>query len=228
MNVGRRTGYLFHPETGSNCDVLGKSYIISGKRQAIIYFIIMLIQNMIPSNLYTNRRIQIVTTKSCTVINQQWHLSYHGSVWVTWGEYEDVILNDLMSMTIGQGMCKSLVEKGDLDKPLIIFNRTTKRATDLQAKLQEGKTTVVESIEDAVAKADIIFTCLGDDAAITDTITTALKGNVKGKLFVDCSTVHPDTTNKLSRSIEEQGAHFVACPGMRLLAARFWYMALMK
>ncbi|MCJ1387368.1 hypothetical protein MMC18_000211 [Xylographa bjoerkii] len=113
---------------------------------------------------------------------------------------------------MGRGMCKNLVEKGDLDKPLIIFNRTTKRATDLQAKLSTGKSTVVEELGEAVAKADIIFTCLGDDQAITETLSTAVRGDVKGKLFVDCSTVHPDTTNKLVKTVEEHGAHFVACP----------------
>ena len=111
-------------------------------------------------------------------------------------------------------MCKSLVEKGDLDKPLIIFNRTQKRATDLNAMLPSGKLVVASSLEEAVSKGDIIFTCLGDDAAIKDTIVTALKGDVKGKLFVDCSTVHPDTTNMLAKSIQAQGAEMVACPGM--------------
>ena len=107
-------------------------------------------------------------------------------------------------------MCKNLVEKGDLDKPLIIFNRTQKRATDLNVKLPSGKSTVASSLEEAVSKADIIFTCLGDDAAITDTIAIAVKGDVKGKLFVDCSTVHPDTTNMLAKSIQAQGAELVA------------------
>lgn len=111
-------------------------------------------------------------------------------------------------------MCKSLVEKGDLDKPLIIFNRTQKRAVDLNAKLPSGKSVVASSLEEAVSKGDIIFTCLGDDAAIKDAIATALKGDVKGKLFVDCSTVHPDTTNELAKSIQAQGAEMVACPGM--------------
>ena len=112
-------------------------------------------------------------------------------------------------------MCKNLVEKGDLDKPLIIFNRTQKRATDLNARLPSGKSVVASSLEKAVSKGDIIFTCLGDDAAIKDTIAAAVKGNVKGKLFVDCSTVHPDTTNTLAKSIQAQGAEMVACPGMR-------------
>lgn len=113
---------------------------------------------------------------------------------------------------MGRGMCKNLVEKGDLDKPLIIFNRTQKRATDLNATLPSGKSTIASGLEEAVSRADIIFTCLGDDAAIKDTITTAIKGNVKGKLFVDCSTVHPDTTNLLAKSIHDQGAELVACP----------------
>jgi len=109
-------------------------------------------------------------------------------------------------------MCKNLVEKGDLDKPLIIFNRTNKRSIDLQAKLPQGESHVAESLEEAVSKADIIFTCLGDDAAIKDTITNAAEVDVKGKLFVDCSTVHPDTTTTLAKFLEAQGAHFVACP----------------
>ena len=107
-------------------------------------------------------------------------------------------------------MCKNLVEKGDLNKPLIIFNRTQKRAIDLNEKLSPGKSTIASDLEEAVSKADIIFTCLGDDAAIKDTIATAVEGNVKGKLFVDCSTVHPDTTNMLAKSIQAQGGELVA------------------
>lgn len=109
-------------------------------------------------------------------------------------------------------MCKNLVEKGQLDKPLLIFNRTTKRAEDLSKSLPSGKSTVSSSIEDVVSKSDIIFTCVGDDAAINETIDSALKGDTKGKLFVDCSTVHPDTTEGLAKKIIAAGAEFVACP----------------
>lgn len=109
-------------------------------------------------------------------------------------------------------MCKNLVEKGDLDKPLIIFNRTQKRADELQTKLTDGKSQVSSTIGEAVKKSDIVFTCVGDDAAIQETIDTALKEDVKGKLFVDCSTIHPDTTRKLGKQINEAGAEFVACP----------------
>lgn len=111
-----------------------------------------------------------------------------------------------------QGMCKNLVEKGDLDKPVIIFNRTEKRAKELNSRLPSGKSTVASTIADAVSKSDIIFTCVGDDAAINETIEAALQGNVKNKLFVDCSTVHPDTTEALAKKITDKGGEFVACP----------------
>lgn len=111
-------------------------------------------------------------------------------------------------------MVKNLVEKGNLDKPVLLFNRTTSRAQDLASSLPSAKAKAVESIEEAVNSADIIFTCVGDDKAIEDTISTAIKNDTKGKLFVDCSTVHPDTTDKLAKMINGAGAEFVACPGM--------------
>jgi 3-hydroxyisobutyrate dehydrogenase-like beta-hydroxyacid dehydrogenase len=109
-------------------------------------------------------------------------------------------------------MCKNLVEKGQLDKSLIIFNRTQKRAVDLSKSLPMGKSAVASTIEEAVSKSDIIFTCVGDDAAINEIIDAALNSNAKGKLFVDCSTVHPETSEGLAKKITGAGAEFVACP----------------
>jgi len=111
---------------------------------------------------------------------------------------------------MGRGMCKNLVEKGNLSNPLIIFNRTTQRAHDLSAKI--GHSTVASSIEEATAKSDIIFYCLGDDASVVSILEEILKTSVKGKIIVDCSTVHPDTTAKEAKMVEEKGGDFVACP----------------
>jgi len=114
---------------------------------------------------------------------------------------------------MGRGMVKNIVEKGSYSAPLAIYNRTVERAEKLSSSLPSGKTKVVKSIQEAVSEGDIIFTCVGDDKAITDTISTALKSpSAKGKLFVDCSTVHPDTTNQLAQTITSAGADFVACP----------------
>lgn len=114
-------------------------------------------------------------------------------------------------------MSKNLVKKGNLDKPLILYNRTKKRSDELAAKISSevgpGKTKVVDTVEEAAKEADIIFICLGDDAAVKDTVDAILKGDVAGKLIVDCSTVHPDTTNSLEKKITQKGAEFVGMPG---------------
>ncbi|KAF9694273.1 hypothetical protein EKO04_007853 [Ascochyta lentis] len=113
---------------------------------------------------------------------------------------------------MGRGMCANLVSKGNLDKPLILYNRTQKRADDLATKLGTDKTKVVSTIQGAVKESDIILMCLGDDAAVNDTVDTILKETVSGKTIVDCSTVHPDTTNALEKRITAAGAEFVGMP----------------
>jgi len=133
-----------------------------------------------------------------------------------WAEYVDNNPDqDDHLLTESQGMVKNIVEKGNLDKPIIIHNRTVARAEKLVSSLPSDSAKVAKSLEDAVNPSDIIFTCVGDDKAIEETINTALKGNAKGKLFVDCSTIHPDTTDKLAKTINDAGAEFVACPGKR-------------
>lgn len=109
-------------------------------------------------------------------------------------------------------MVKNLVEKGNLDKPLILYNRTRKRSEELAAKLPEGKTEIVDSLEEGIKKADIIFTIVSNDAAVQSVFEDLLKGDVAGKLFVDCSTIHPDTTDQVAKSVTDKGAQFVASP----------------
>ncbi|CAN9194230.1 unnamed protein product [Alternaria alternata] len=114
---------------------------------------------------------------------------------------------------IGLGnMGRNLVEKGNLDKPLILYNRTKSRSEDLASKLGGSKTKVVDTISDAVKSSDIIFMCLGDDAAVNSAVDAMLEAGVNGKLVVDCSTVHPDTTNGLEKKITEKGGEFVGMP----------------
>jgi hypothetical protein len=65
------------------------------------------------------------------------------------------------TLTAIQGMCKNIVEKGNLSQPLLIFNRTEQRSIDLSAKLQSGKTIVAPSIKEAVEKSDVsIYNCM--------------------------------------------------------------------
>lgn len=110
-------------------------------------------------------------------------------------------------------MCKNLVEKGNLDKPLILWNRTTARTELLSSKLGPDKTKVVHHVSDAAKEADIIFMCLGDDASVNDAVDIILEQDMKGKLVVDCTTVHPETSNATEKRLTENGVDFVSMPG---------------
>ncbi len=110
-------------------------------------------------------------------------------------------------------MCKNLVEKGNLEQPLLLFNRTKQRSIELSEQLPAGKTEVVDSIAAGVAKADIIFIILSKDDVVEAAVDEILKSNdVTGKLVVECSTIHPSTTSRLAQAITDRGAEFVAAP----------------
>lgn len=66
-----------------------------------------------------------------------------------------------MILSMGRGMVKNLVEKGNLSKPVLIQNRTVARAEKLAEALGKDKVTPVTTVEEAVKQSDIIFSCLG-------------------------------------------------------------------
>ncbi|RPB03214.1 hypothetical protein L873DRAFT_1670275 [Choiromyces venosus 120613-1] len=112
-------------------------------------------------------------------------------------------------------MVKNIVAKANLEAPPIVFNRNIQRSKELQASLgSPDKIIIADSIEDAVAKSDVIFTSLADDASVLDVIDTALTcpNGVKGKLFVETSTILPATTNALAEKVRSAGGEFVAAP----------------
>ncbi len=112
-----------------------------------------------------------------------------------------------------QGMCKNVIEKGAHSSPVLLYNRTKQRSVDFSAQFVADRTEIVDSIAAGVARADIIFTILAKDDVVervADEILAA--GDVKGKLFVECSTVHPDTTVRLAKRFHDRGAEFVAGP----------------
>lgn len=62
---------------------------------------------------------------------------------------------------MGRGMVKNLVEKGKLSKPVLIQNRTRARSDKLAEALGQDKVIAVDSVQEAVSKSDVIFSCLG-------------------------------------------------------------------
>ncbi|KAI0478960.1 NAD binding domain of 6-phosphogluconate dehydrogenase-domain-containing protein [Xylariaceae sp. FL0804] len=115
---------------------------------------------------------------------------------------------------MGRGMAKNLAEKGGLDRPLLLYNRTRRRAEDLAAALPAGRAEVADSLADGVRRADVVFSVLSNDAAVREVVDAALAlgGGLGGKLFVECSTIHPDAAEQIARDLTAAGAEVVVAP----------------
>ncbi|KAF4769964.1 hypothetical protein HAV15_012051 [Penicillium sp. str.  len=110
---------------------------------------------------------------------------------------------------IGRGMSQNIAQKGPQTGPILLYNRTAARATTHASQLTNAK--AVPTLTEAVNQSDLIFTCVGDDAAL-DSIVTAIISDptipqdLSSKTFIDCSTVHPDTSRRTEAAFNERGS----------------------
>jgi 3-hydroxyisobutyrate dehydrogenase-like beta-hydroxyacid dehydrogenase len=108
-------------------------------------------------------------------------------------------------------MCSNIAKKAGLSSPILIYDLSSARTAQVHAEIPD--TTPVTSIREAAQQSDIIFYSVTDDHAVTAVLEEILSStNVEGKLIVDCSTVHPDTTDHESDLVQSKGGSFVACP----------------
>ena len=116
-------------------------------------------------------------------------------------------------------MTKNLVLNGKLEKPIILWNRTEARAIEHQATISHA--VVAGSIEDAVSRSDHIWSCLSGQESVIPSFDKILRHDIRGKLFIECSTITPEATNELARKVIEAGAEFVAMPGTLFVTSVF-------
>jgi 3-hydroxyisobutyrate dehydrogenase len=109
---------------------------------------------------------------------------------------------------MGTAIAKRLREVGH---EVIVWNRNPKRAEPLVAAGAVAAATPAE----LASKAEAIVTIVTDAAAI-DAVYHGpgglLSGDVRGKLFVEMSTVQPETEIALERKVVASGAQLVECP----------------
>jgi len=92
-----------------------------------------------------------------------------------------------------------------------VWNRTReklKRVTDVGAR-------AVERLSEVPAASDVIFTMVTDDAAVEEIYRETnglLQADVRGKTFVDMSTILPKTVKTVADAVRESGACFVDAP----------------
>ena len=94
---------------------------------------------------------------------------------------------------------------------LTVFNRSI----DKTKPLKDKGALVAENPSEVADNAEIIFTMLGDDSAVEAVYLSEnglLSNDVRGRLFIDMSTIKPRTTIKISKEIEKKFAAFIDAP----------------
>ncbi|KAF1971185.1 6-phosphogluconate dehydrogenase-like protein [Bimuria novae-zelandiae CBS 107.79] len=113
--------------------------------------------------------------------------------------------------SMGRAMSKNLAEKGNLDKPVTLWNRTHTVASDWAATIGP-RTNAVEDLVEAIEDANMVWSCLATQDAVLSCFNRILETNVRGKLFIESSTVTPEALNKLAERVREAGAEFISMP----------------
>ncbi|MFZ0424609.1 MAG: NAD(P)-dependent oxidoreductase [Xanthobacteraceae bacterium] len=109
---------------------------------------------------------------------------------------------------MGSAIAARLLEAGH---EVTVWNRTPAKTKSLA----EAGATVAANPAAVAGASDAVITILTDGAAIDEVYGGAsglLSGNVKGKLFIEMSTVPPKVELALASKVRGAGADFVECP----------------
>ena len=109
---------------------------------------------------------------------------------------------------MGAAIAARLLARGHA---VMIWNRTVEKTRSLAA----AGATVAATPQELSTAADCIITVLTDAAAIDATYqgqSGLLAGKVRGKLFIDMSTVRPEVETALAAKVREKGAALIECP----------------
>ncbi|MEJ8845746.1 NAD(P)-dependent oxidoreductase [Variovorax rhizosphaerae] len=100
-----------------------------------------------------------------------------------------------------------------------VYNRTGAKAAAWVAQLTEAKAPGTlghaSTPREAVADADIVFSCVGNDDDLRSVVlgeTGALAGMRKGAVFVDHTTASADVARELSKAALAAGLQFIDAP----------------
>ncbi|KAE8380502.1 hypothetical protein BDV26DRAFT_130640 [Aspergillus bertholletiae] len=113
-----------------------------------------------------------------------------------------------MGLAMAKNLQKHLATKNAMN--LIYSNRTMARGDALKSLGATPET----SFAKLVGQCGIIFTMVSNDAVLQQLIASAIGSghSLRDKIFVDCSTVHPETVGLTVSKLREQQASFLAAP----------------
>lgn len=107
---------------------------------------------------------------------------------------------------MGAGMAANLLKSGYL---VAAWNRSEERRKAFE---QASGFRATGSLQDAVAAADIVLTCVSKDDDLREVIATALPHLKAGALIIDCSTVALTTAQTIATDLASNGQRFIDAP----------------
>ncbi|CAO1634943.1 unnamed protein product [Parajaminaea phylloscopi] len=145
-----------------------------------------------------------------------------------------------MGRSMAKNLAKNLAGRQPPLPPLLVYNRTAAKSHELQEECPKGTIKVAKSLEEVGSSCDLVLTSLSDDAAARKVFAELLAGEEKANgspesrhstaklgvdvgppgenkgrrtIFVDTSTLYPDTTGELERLVSSvPNRYFVAAP----------------
>ena len=109
---------------------------------------------------------------------------------------------------MGAAIAQRLIEVGH---QVTVWNRSTEKLKPVT----DAGAAIAATPAELAQKAEAVITILTDAAAIDAVYHGAsglLAGDVRGKLFIEMSTVQPHTAVTLAEKVRAKGAAFVECP----------------
>jgi 2-hydroxy-3-oxopropionate reductase len=109
---------------------------------------------------------------------------------------------------MGKPMARNLLKAGF---PLIVWNRTKERGSDL---LGEGAKWGA-SPREVAEQSDVLITIVSDPPAVEQVLwgeNGAFDGLRKGSLYIDSSTVSPELARRAGRACSERGVNYLDAP----------------
>src|SRR2546422_633684 len=103
---------------------------------------------------------------------------------------------------MGAAIAQRLAGRGH---QVTVWNRTADKARALGLPVVEDPAGLLEASE-------IIISILTDASAIEAVYSKLLSGDVRRKLFIEMSTVRPETEKRLAEKVTAKGAALVECP----------------
>ncbi|MEM9618799.1 MAG: NAD(P)-dependent oxidoreductase [Pseudomonadota bacterium] len=107
---------------------------------------------------------------------------------------------------MGYPMAGHLAKSGH---EVTVYNRSPEKA-DKWVGDYEGS--AAPTPDDAVAGAEVIFTCLGDDPDVASVIEKAASSMTQGSVVVDHTTASPSLARRLHSDLGELGVGFIDAP----------------